>query len=325
MQGLRAGAARHRLRAAGPRDLPAADRAREPRDRLCPPAARRAQDLATSCSSCSRCCKSMLGRRGGDLSGGQQQQLAIARALVTQPQLLVLDEPTEGIQPSIIKDIGRAITYLREQGKMAILLVEQYFDFARALADTYAVMERGEVVLAGEGAEHGRKRRSALPYRVTVARLREGCDVGAAGAVLAAADGGRRSASSFARRDGRTALDVLHQSGAARARFPKPGAGGAARGRAAQHGRRPDRRRPHRRRGDAGRRRRGDRHHRGGREDLSRARRRGLGIGVEAGARRRRPPRLAAAADHPLRPRAARPAHRGRISRATPASSPSRC
>jgi urea transport system ATP-binding protein len=96
--------------------------------------------------------KSMLGRRGGDLSGGQQQQLAIARALVTKPRLLVLDEPTEGIQPSIIKDIGRAITYLREQGKMAILLVEQYFDFARELADTFAVMERGEVVLAGEGA-----------------------------------------------------------------------------------------------------------------------------------------------------------------------------
>jgi urea transport system ATP-binding protein len=97
--------------------------------------------------------KTMLGRRGGDLSGGQQQQLAIARALVTQPSLLVLDEPTEGIQPSIIKDIGRAITYLREKGQMAILLVEQYFDFARSLADTYAVMERGEVVLAGKGAE----------------------------------------------------------------------------------------------------------------------------------------------------------------------------
>jgi len=97
--------------------------------------------------------KSMLGRRGGDLSGGQQQQLAIARALVTKPRLLVLDEPTEGIQPSIIKDIGRAIIYLREQGTMAILLVEQYFDFARTLADTYAVMERGEVVLAGKGAE----------------------------------------------------------------------------------------------------------------------------------------------------------------------------
>ena len=96
--------------------------------------------------------KSMLGRRGGDLSGGQQQQLAIARALVMQPKLIVLDEPTEGIQPSIIKDIGRAISYLRDQGTMAIILVEQYFDFARALADRYAVMERGEVVLAGEGS-----------------------------------------------------------------------------------------------------------------------------------------------------------------------------
>jgi urea transport system ATP-binding protein len=96
--------------------------------------------------------RDMLRRRGGDLSGGQQQQLAIARALVTQPKLIVLDEPTEGIQPSIIKDIGRAISYLRDQGKMAIVLVEQYFDFARALADTYAVMERGEVVLAGTGS-----------------------------------------------------------------------------------------------------------------------------------------------------------------------------
>lgn len=95
--------------------------------------------------------KSMLGRRGGDLSGGQQQQLAIARALVMRPKLIVLDEPTEGIQPSIIKDIGRAISYLRDQGKMAIVLVEQYFDFARDLADTYAVMERGEVVMSGEG------------------------------------------------------------------------------------------------------------------------------------------------------------------------------
>src|SRR6516165_8763911 len=96
--------------------------------------------------------RSMLGRRGGDLSGGQQQQLAIGRALVMRPRLLLLDEPTEGIQPSIIKDIGRAISYLREEGRMAIVLVEQYFDFARALADRYAVMERGEVVLTGEGA-----------------------------------------------------------------------------------------------------------------------------------------------------------------------------
>lgn len=96
--------------------------------------------------------KSMLGRRGGDLSGGQQQQLAITRALVTRPKLLVLDEPTEGIQPSIIKDIGRAITFLRTKGTMAIVLVEQYFDFAKDLTDTFAVLERGEVVLAGTKA-----------------------------------------------------------------------------------------------------------------------------------------------------------------------------
>ncbi|MBA1156473.1 urea ABC transporter ATP-binding subunit UrtE [Microvirga mediterraneensis] len=94
--------------------------------------------------------KSMLGRRGGDLSGGQQQQLAIGRALVTRPRLLVLDEPTEGIQPSIIKDIGRAIAYLRGRKDMAILLVEQYFDFARDLADRFVVMERGEVVQHGD-------------------------------------------------------------------------------------------------------------------------------------------------------------------------------
>ncbi|HEV2564135.1 MAG TPA: urea ABC transporter ATP-binding subunit UrtE [Microvirga sp.] len=94
--------------------------------------------------------KSMLGRRGGDLSGGQQQQLAIGRALVTRPRLLVLDEPTEGIQPSIIKDIGRAIAYLRERKDMAILLVEQYFDFARGLADRFVVMERGEIVQHGD-------------------------------------------------------------------------------------------------------------------------------------------------------------------------------
>lgn len=96
--------------------------------------------------------KSMLSRRGGDLSGGQQQQLAIGRALVTRPRLLLLDEPTEGIQPSIIKDIGRAICWLRDRGDMAILLVEQYFEFARDLADLYAVMDRGEVVMAGDKA-----------------------------------------------------------------------------------------------------------------------------------------------------------------------------
>jgi urea transport system ATP-binding protein len=94
----------------------------------------------------------MMGRRGGDLSGGLQQQLAIGRALVTRPKLLVLDEPTEGIQPSIIKDIGRAIGYLRGKGDMAIVLVEQYFEFARDLADDFAVMDRGAVVVAGDKA-----------------------------------------------------------------------------------------------------------------------------------------------------------------------------
>ena len=93
--------------------------------------------------------KEMLHRRGGDLSGGQQQQLAIARALVTRPRLLILDEPTEGIQPSIIKDIERVIRALAEGGNMAILLVEQYFDFARDLAAAYVVMQRGEVVVCG--------------------------------------------------------------------------------------------------------------------------------------------------------------------------------
>jgi len=93
--------------------------------------------------------QSMLRRRGGDLSGGQQQQLAIGRALTMRPKLLVLDEPTEGIQPSVIKDIGRAITFLRQRGDMAILLVEQYLDFAHELADDFAVMDRGEIVLSG--------------------------------------------------------------------------------------------------------------------------------------------------------------------------------
>jgi urea transport system ATP-binding protein len=97
--------------------------------------------------------KSMLGRRGGDLSGGQQQQLAIARALVTRPQLLILDEPTEGIQPSIIKDIERVIAHLRDRGTMAILLVEQYFDFAQRLADRFTVLDRGEVIIDGNPSE----------------------------------------------------------------------------------------------------------------------------------------------------------------------------
>jgi urea transport system ATP-binding protein len=97
--------------------------------------------------------RQMLRRRGGDLSGGQQQQLAIGRALAMKPKLLILDEPTEGIQPSIIKDIERVIRTLAARGDMAILLVEQYYDFARSLADNYLVMERGEIVARGAGAD----------------------------------------------------------------------------------------------------------------------------------------------------------------------------
>lgn len=101
--------------------------------------------------------KQMLHRRGGDLSGGQQQQLAIARALAARPKLVILDEPTEGIQPSIIKDIGRVIRKLATEGldgqRVAVLLVEQYYDFAEELADQYLVMERGEVIARGPGSE----------------------------------------------------------------------------------------------------------------------------------------------------------------------------
>jgi len=97
--------------------------------------------------------KQMLNRRGGDLSGGQQQQLAIARALAANPKLLILDEPTEGIQPSVIKDIGRVLRLLADRKTMAIVLVEQYYDFAVELADQYIVMERGEVIQRGRGAD----------------------------------------------------------------------------------------------------------------------------------------------------------------------------
>ena len=101
--------------------------------------------------------KDMLSRRGGDLSGGQQQQLAIGRALVTRPKILVLDEPTEGIQPSIIKDIGRAITYLRDEKGIAILLVEQYLDFCRELADVVHIMDRGEITHSGPAEDLDRE------------------------------------------------------------------------------------------------------------------------------------------------------------------------
>ncbi|MVS98764.1 urea ABC transporter ATP-binding subunit UrtE [Devosia marina] len=97
--------------------------------------------------------KSMLGRRGGDLSGGQQQQLAIGRALVTRPKVLVLDEPTEGIQPSIIKDIGRALQFLRDEKGMTILLVEQFLDFCREIADDIYVMDRGEIMHTGPASD----------------------------------------------------------------------------------------------------------------------------------------------------------------------------
>jgi urea transport system ATP-binding protein len=110
--------------------------------------------------------KGMLRRRGGDLSGGQQQQLAIARALVTRPRLLILDEPTEGIQPSIIKDIGRVIKTLAQSGRMAILLVEQYFEFARDLADDF-VGDRSRRGGAGRShSQHGRERCPSLPYGI---------------------------------------------------------------------------------------------------------------------------------------------------------------
>ena len=117
--------------------------------------------------------QSMLRRRGGDLSGGQQQQLAIGRALTMRPKLLVLDEPTEGIQPSVIKDIGRAIIFLRQRGDMAILLVEQYLDFAHELADDFAVMDRGEIVMSGtrETFDADAVRRHMTVYRTATVVL----------------------------------------------------------------------------------------------------------------------------------------------------------
>ena len=330
-QGLRAGAARHRLRAAGPRDLPAADGAREPRDRLCPPAARASARISDELFELFPVLKSMLGRRGGDLSGGQQQQLAIARALVTQPQLLVLDEPTEGIQPSIIKDIGRAITYLREQGKMAILLVEQYFDFARELADSYAVMERGEVVLAGKGAEHGRKRRSALPYGRRLGQ-RSATQHGVADVGLrlrlTQPTGEERvlQASWLPRTEGSVRLGFARRRRANRARRPAPGRRRArALSQARPTGAPPEAVLLNTAGGLTG----GDRIDvdvtlgagteatvtTAAAEKIYRARDGEAEIGVTPRPGSRRAPRLAAAADHPVRPVAARSAHRGRARR----------
>ena len=117
------------------------------------PLGRRAREIPGHVFELFPVLKDMLGRRGGDLSGGQQQQLAIGRALVMRPKLLVLDEPTEGIQPSIIKDIGRAIRYLRDTAGIAIVLVEQYLDFCRELADEVNVMDRGRIVHTGPAAD----------------------------------------------------------------------------------------------------------------------------------------------------------------------------
>ena len=162
--------------------------------------------------------KTMLHRRGGDLSGGQQQQLAIARALVTRPRLLVLDEPTEGIQPSIIKDIGRAISYLRSKGEMAIVLVEQYFDFARELADRFAVMERGAIIMAGdqEGLRVPRCPQACLCLTVRASR----------GSVPALPAGPRARSARDSRVSGasRGSID-LYETGCSRLKFPRAEAG----------------------------------------------------------------------------------------------------
>ena len=185
--------------------------------------------------------QSMLGRRGGDLSGGQQQQLAIGRALVMRPKLLLLDEPTEGIQPSIIKDIGRAISYLRSLGNIAIVLVEQYLDFACELGDNFAVMDRGAVKYACDRS-NARSRRNQPPDgavdrfvtrpaagRAPSGRVGGGCGPiprSATSAIFAA--NRARGAVSFDvhQVDGVTRRRHLHESGSLRVRFPSPEAEG---------------------------------------------------------------------------------------------------
>ena len=152
----------------------------------------------------------MLGRRGGDLSGGQQQQLAIGRALVMRPRLLLLDEPTEGIQPSIIKDIGRAITYLRSLGKIAIVLVEQYLDFARELGDHFAVMDRGAVVYSCD--------RDNLDEEALKRALAIGCSI-----FDRRSDAGRAATQRNLRRQSRRRARRLHRRGCARRQPARPG------------------------------------------------------------------------------------------------------
>ncbi len=197
---------------------------------------------------------SMLGRRGGDLSGGQQQQLAIGRALVMRPRLLLLDEPTEGIQPSIIKDIGRAIAYLRGLKEMAIVLVEQYLDFAQELGDQLVVMDRGSNRLFLRHAPAWTRARSSARWRFENDARK--CD--------SSRGNGREDSRSLCRtapkssppiaprghialgvaaRAGRTRRTSVHEDGSLRVRFPNAAGRGAGSG-DRQHRRRHDRRRP---------------------------------------------------------------------------------
>ncbi len=173
--------------------------------------------------------QSMLGRRGGDLSGGQQQQLAIGRALVMRPKLLLLDEPTEGIQPSIIKDIGRAISYLRNLGNIAIVLVEQYLDFACELGDSFAVMDRGAVKFSCDRSNLDPSRNQ--PPDGAVIRIFSGArrlgrrmrsDALTTSSVFEANRARGAVRFDVHARDGVTRRGVLHESGSLRVRFPSP-------------------------------------------------------------------------------------------------------